>query len=72
MSVYFVLKLIIFMMMKRINDICYFGLKMLIWMMGSTNDVSFFCLIFFTLYILLLYQIYRQYLVKYIIFICIR
>ena len=67
MSVYFVLKLIIFMMMESTNDVCYFVLKMLV-MMGNTSDVS--CLFFYC--ILLLYKNYRQYLVKYIIFIYIR
>ena len=38
MSVYFVLELIIFVMMRSINDVCYFVLKMFV-MMGNTNDV---------------------------------
>ena len=41
MSVYFVLELIIFMMMRSTNDVCYFILffwEMFI-MMGNTTDV---------------------------------
>ena len=38
MSVYFVLKLIIFEMMENINDVCYFVLEMFV-MMRSTSDV---------------------------------
>ena len=67
MSVFFVLELIIFMMMENTNGICYFVLKMLV-MIGNTSDVS--CLFFY--YILLLDKNYRQYLVRYIIFIYIR
>ena len=84
MSVYFVLELIIFMMMKSTDGVCYFVLKMLVMMestygvcyfllkilvmMGNTSDVS--CLFFYC--ILLLDKNYRQYLVRYIIFIYIR
>ena len=38
MNVYFVLELRIFVMMRNINDVCYFVLEMFV-MMGSTNDV---------------------------------
>ena len=38
MSVYFVLELIIFVMMRSINDVCYFVLKIFV-MMGNTSDV---------------------------------
>ena len=38
MSVYFVLKLRIFVIMKNTNDVCFFGLEMFV-MMGSTSDV---------------------------------
>ena len=54
------------MMMESINDVCYFVLQMFV--MGNTSDVS--CLFFYC--ILLLDKNYRQYLVKYIIFIYIR
>ena len=38
MSVYFVLKLIIFVMIGSINDVCYIVLEMFV-MMGNTSDV---------------------------------
>ena len=38
MSVYFVLKLRIFVMMESTNDVYYFVLEMFV-MMGNTNDV---------------------------------
>ena len=38
MSVYFILKLRIFVMMGNSNDVCYFGLEMFV-MMRSTSDV---------------------------------
>ena len=38
MSVYFVLELIIFVMMRNTNDICYFVFEMFV-VMGSTSDV---------------------------------
>ena len=38
MNVYFVLKLIIFVMMGNTNNVCYFVLKMFV-MMGNTSDV---------------------------------
>ena len=38
MSVYSFFKLIIFVMMGNINDVCYFVLKMFV-MIGNTNDV---------------------------------
>ena len=47
MSVYFVLKLRIFVMMGSTNEACYFVLEIFM-MMGSTN-VWFLCLMLFTL-----------------------
>ena len=41
MSVYFVLQLRIFVMMRSINDVCYFVLEMFV-MMGNISDVWFF------------------------------
>ena len=38
MSVYFILKLRIFVMMGNSNDVCYFVLEMFV-MMRSTSDV---------------------------------
>ena len=38
MSIFFVLKLIIFVIIGNINDVCYFVLEMFI-MMGNTSDV---------------------------------
>ena len=38
MSFYFVLELRIFVMMKSINNVCYFILEMFV-MMGNTSDV---------------------------------
>ena len=38
MSVYFVLKLRIFVMIGNINDVCYFILEMFV-MIGSTSDI---------------------------------
>ena len=38
MNVYFVLELIIFMMMRNINDVYYFVLEIFV-MMTNTNDV---------------------------------
>ena len=37
MNVYFVLKLIIFVMMESTNGVCYFDLKMFV-MMENTSD----------------------------------
>ena len=72
MSNYFVLELIIFVMIGSINDVCYFVLEMFV-MMGSTSDVLFLCLRCSLLYcILLLDKNYKQYLLRYIIFIYIR
>ena len=67
MSVYFVLELKIFVMMRSNNDVCYFILEMFV-MIGSTSDICYS--LFY--YILLLDKNYRQYLVRYIIFIYIR
>ena len=71
MNVYFVLKLRIFVMMENTNSVCYFVLKMFV-MMENTSDVWFLCLMSFPFCILLLDKNYRQYLVRYIIFIYIR
>ena len=38
MRVYFVLELRIFVMIRKINDVCYFVLEMFV-MMGSISDV---------------------------------
>ena len=38
MSVYFVLELRIFVMMRSMNDVCYFVLEMFV-MMENTSDV---------------------------------
>ena len=38
MSVYFVLKLIIFVMMRNTDDFCYFVFEMFV-IMGNTSDV---------------------------------
>ena len=38
MSVYFALELRIFVIMRNINDICYYVLEIFV-MMGSTSDV---------------------------------
>ena len=48
MSIYFVLKLRIFVMMKSNNSVCYFVLKMFV-MMGNISDVCFLCLMYFPL-----------------------
>ena len=45
MSVYFVLELIIFVMIRNINNVCYFVLEMFV-MMGS---ICYLCFMFFTL-----------------------
>ena len=71
MSVYFVLEFRIFVMMKNTNDVCYFVLKMFV-MMETLVMSDFYVCCHFLYCILLLDSNYRQYLVRYIIFIYIR
>ena len=46
MSVYFVLELKIFVMMRSTNDVCYFFLEMFV-LMGSMFDVLYFIVFYY-------------------------